>query len=147
MVSIGKLLYVFGGGIRSSGIRCVAKTNELHSFDTETRIWHRLTPRGPTPEISSFACVIPIGSFIFIGLGSGLTHNRVSSSCYLLDTVNEEITKMESLPNAPQARDGAAWALVGDNTVVLHGGQFLNDVRQLKLNFITRTREILNWRI
>jgi len=138
MVSIDKRLYVFGGGIRSSGIKCLAKTNDLHVFDTETLTWERLNPKGATVDVSSFSCVHPIGSYIFIGVGSSISHSYVSSSCYMYDTASNEIF---SLPENAVARDGAACALIGDQ-LYLFGGQYIRVIETLNMNFRRFSREM-----
>jgi N-acetylneuraminic acid mutarotase len=135
MVAIDKKLYVFGGGIRSLGIKCVAKTNDLHVFNTETLTWERLNPEGSEIDLSSFSCVCPINNYIFIGVGSSITNSYVSSSCYIYDTSSNEIFQ---IPSKTEARDGSACALIGDE-LYLFGGQYVRTIETLTLKFMTPT--------
>uniref|UniRef100_A0A6B2LC59 Uncharacterized protein n=1 Tax=Arcella intermedia TaxID=1963864 RepID=A0A6B2LC59_9EUKA len=142
MAAVRNTLYTFGGGIRSKCVTCSAKCNEIHAFDTEKLTWRRVDYKGPQIQISSFACFIPFGDFIFIGLGSKVTGDRISSNSYVFDTITEEVIEITNLEGSPQARDGVGGVQIADK-IYIFGSQIVREISTLNIKLFQQARNIL----
>ncbi|KYR00543.1 hypothetical protein DLAC_02556 [Tieghemostelium lacteum] len=118
LVSIGKNLYLFGGG---SGDNWLNKMNEIYIFNTETGVW-RKTPSNSMVQVCTFSCVFVMGPLIFVFSGQHLIRGKVTKKLYIFDTISESWIKQSfSKTLFPSPRDMAT-ANVINNRVYIFGG-------------------------
>ncbi|KAF2071955.1 hypothetical protein CYY_006730 [Polysphondylium violaceum] len=119
LVSIGKKLYMFGGG---AGDSWRERYNDIHIFDTETNVWRRIeSPQPNVVHVCTFSSVFVMGSFIGVFGGQHLIRGKVTKKLYFFDVISETWSKQEFSGNSPNPRDMAS-ANVLNNRVYVFGG-------------------------
>jgi len=119
LVSIGRKLYMFGGG---AGDSWRERYNDIHIFDTDTNVWRRIeSPQPNIVQVCTFSSVFVLGSFIGVFGGQHLIRGKVTKKLYFFDVISETWTKQEFNGNSPNPRDMAS-ANVLNNRVYVFGG-------------------------
>lgn len=124
-VLIGRLIYIFGG--------CNATQfchNDLHTYNTKTKVWDRLNSTGTIPIARGDHSAVLLGTkmIVFGGSSKGLEFNDL----YEYNAVTDHWVNLLPDSDKPQGRSGAACALDADGNIFIVGGYssqgYLNDV-------------------
>ncbi|XAR63822.1 hypothetical protein NMG60_11023920 [Bertholletia excelsa] len=110
----GKLLYVFGGYGRDN-----CQTNQVHVFDTATRMWSEPVVKGtpPVPRDSHSCTTVGDNLFVF----GGTDGKNPLKDLYILDTSSNTWVSPTVRGEGPKAREGHSAALIGKRLFIFGG--------------------------
>jgi len=114
LTTIGKKLYLFGGGVWNEREGWVHKFNDLYILDTETLNWTKAESQGKI-ETSTFPISFAVGRFLFIFGGGSKPHHSVTNDLYVLDSATLTWCSPECDGTKPQPRDMGTASAVGDS--------------------------------
>jgi len=120
LTTIGKKLYLFGGGVWNEREGWVHKFNDLYILDTETLNWTKAESQGKI-ETSTFPISFAVGRFLFIFGGGSKPHHSVTNDLYVLDSATLTWCSPECDGTKPQPRDMGTASAVGDSVYFLGG--------------------------
>lgn len=120
LTSIGKKLYLFGGGVWNEREGWVHKFNDLYILDTETLHWTKPECQGKI-DTSTFPISFAVGRFLFIFGGGSKPLHSVTNDLYILDTATLTWSSPSSEGDKPQPRDMGTASAVGDSVYFLGG--------------------------
>ncbi|KAJ8304073.1 hypothetical protein KUTeg_017656 [Tegillarca granosa] len=105
--SLGKHLYIFGGVLHGDEL---VESNELLTFDVDTRTWQKLLCKGSVPSPRSAASLVAIGTKLY--LFGGLSHEfGWFNDFYSFDTGHQ----------CPSPRDKLQATVIGDKIFYFGG--------------------------
>ena len=129
--SVGRKLYVIGGFAGQ-------EMGDVHEFDTELSQWRQIEATPPLPP-RSVCGVASLGSLIIVIGGevdpSSQGHagaGQFSGDVYVFDTGDEQGGWMRVVPRGDTQLSPRGWfpvSAIGDNAVVLFGGNSVNNSR------------------
>ncbi|CAL5445008.1 unnamed protein product [Camellia sinensis] len=110
----GKFLYVFGGYGKDN-----SQTNQVHVFDTATRIWSDPVMKGtpPVPRDSHSCTAIGDNLFVF----GGTDGQNPLNDLHILDTSTHTWISPSVRGEGPEAREGHSAAVVGRRLFIFGG--------------------------
>lgn len=120
LTTIGKKLFLFGGGVWNEDHGWVHKFNDLHVLDTETMHWTKPICSGNV-DTSTFPIAYAVGRYLFIFGGGSKPQHCVTNDMYVLDTSTFNWSMPPVSGTLPQPRDMGS-ACVVDRTVYFIGG-------------------------
>jgi len=120
LVTIGKKLYLFGGGVWNEREGWVHKFNDLYVLDTETMHWTKPECSGKI-DSSTFPISFAIGRFLFVFGGGSKPSHCVTNDLYVLDTATLQWSSPDTEGSMPAARDMGTASSVGDSVYFLGG--------------------------
>jgi len=120
LTSIGKKVYLFGGGVWNETEGWVHKFNDLYVLDTETMHWTRPACTGKV-ESSTFPISFSVGRYLFIFGGGSKPNHCVTNDLYVLDTASYHWISPNTQAAKPQPRDMGTASVVGKNVYLMGG--------------------------
>eukprot|EP01132_Coremiostelium_polycephalum_P005771 gene5771-7181_t len=136
LVSIGKKLYMFGGG---AGESWRERYNDIHIYDTETNVWRQVPCSNSEVQVCTFSSVFVLGPFIGVFGGQHLVRGKVTKKIYFFDTISETWIKQDFSggTSSPAPRDMATANVVGSKVYIMGGydGSPLDQLNVIELPY------------
>jgi len=120
LTSLGKKLYLFGGGVWNEREGWVHKFNDLFIYDTESNNWTKAECQGKV-DSSTFPITFNVGRFLFVFGGGSKPQHCVTNDLYVLDTATLTWTSPQCNGTKPAPRDMGTASAVGDTVYFLGG--------------------------
>lgn len=120
LTTIGKKVYLFGGGVWNENEGWVHKFNDLYVLDTETMHWTKPVCTG-TVDTSTFPIAYNVGRYLFIFGGGSKPQHCVTNDLYVLDTATYRWDMPLVEGNKPQPRDMGIASVVGGKVYFMGG--------------------------
>jgi len=120
LTSIGRKVYLYGGGVWNEREGWVSKFNDLHVLDTDTMIWSKVQCKG-TIDAATFPISFAVGRFLFIFGGGSKANQCVTNDLYCLDTATYTWTMPSVEGIRPHPRDMGSASVVGENVYLMGG--------------------------
>lgn len=125
VAAIGDSMYVFGG--RSGITMGEGSTNDMYSFNTQTKQWSKLTTTGDVPLARSYHAMTTLGSSLFVF--GGCSDKGRMNDLHSFDVATNHWEKQPSY-DVIEGRGGPGLVVVEKTIYVVAGfaGREMNDV-------------------
>jgi len=122
MTSIGKNLYMFGGGVWGKEMGWTEQSNDLYIYSTEKQKWTmmKLKPE-EKPAVCTYPFVFTLNNNLFLFGGAAITGTTVTNKLYMWDVIVQKWTEMTVAGEEISARSIGTASVVGDEVFLLGG--------------------------
>eukprot|EP01089_Gocevia_fonbrunei_P003556 TRINITY_DN1353_c0_g4_i1.p1 TRINITY_DN1353_c0_g4~~TRINITY_DN1353_c0_g4_i1.p1 ORF type:complete len:387 (-),score=60.92 TRINITY_DN1353_c0_g4_i1:93-1253(-) len=141
MATIGKEIYLFGGGVWGKDLGWTDQNNDLYVFSTEKKKWSliNLKPEDK-PGVCTYPFIFTFHSNLFVFGGASITGITVTNKLYMWDVILRKWTDMTVVGEEISPRSIGTSSVIGDEVILLGGycGGLLDsaeDFFKLKFNF------------